>query len=108
MFLVKDVYKRQVPDHAHVDSGLRRPAKQHLENAPVSVRPASGSLEEDAELASIFERTYGPSKRRELFRTPAEKPPEYHFEPAGPEYLLVDGYNVIFAWDCLLYTSRCV
>ena len=89
----------EVSDHAHVDSGLRRPSEQHLENAPVSVRPTSGSLEEDAELASIFERTYRSSKRRELFRAPAEKPPEYHFEPSGPEYLLVDGYNVIFAWD---------
>lgn len=26
-------------------------------------------------------------------RTPAAPP------PSGPEYLLVDGYNVIFAWD---------
>ena len=73
-----------------------------------------GTLEQDKELLAIFERTYGPIKRRgeaagqhdqlaarKAFRsvgpsqnrTPAAPP------PSGPEYLLVDGYNVIFAWD---------
>ena len=67
-------------------------------------RPAAGGLEEDAQLAAIFERTYGPVQRRELlFRSPKE---EKSAAPAGPwkktpEYLLVDGYNVIFDWPDL-------
>ena len=93
----------EVPAHAHVESGVRLnepeeeetpAARQHRRQAaPVS------SLEEDKQLVAIFERTYGPSKGRELFRPAPVKPAEYHFEPSGPEYLLVDGYNLIFAWD---------
>ncbi|WP_367924688.1 NYN domain-containing protein [uncultured Ruthenibacterium sp.] len=97
----------EVPAHAHVES--RRPT-EHVEppSRPSAAysHAATTSLEEDRELASIFERTYGPSKRRGLFRTPVEKPAEYHFEPSGPEYLLVDGYNIIFAWDELKELAR--
>ena len=69
-----------------------------------AARPATGGLEEDAQLAAIFERTYGPVQRRELlFRSPKE---DKQAVPAGPwkktpEYLLVDGYNVIFDWPDL-------
>ena len=63
----------------------------------------------DKELQAIFERTYGPIKRTEhnLMRTrkaPSEVPKQKlkpNLPPAGPEYLLVDGYNIIFAWDDL-------
>ena len=59
---------------------------------------------EDEELMAIFERTYGSinRKKRYAMRTPKEavksksKPRPV---PTGPEYLLVDGYNIIFAWD---------
>lgn len=65
-----------------------------------------GSYEQDKELQAIFERTFGPVKTR-LERMPfareitaVEK--EYKYSPKkrldGEEYLLVDGYNVIFAW----------
>lgn len=65
----------------------------------------------DKELMQIFEKTYGPIKRR------SGDPDRSHFKLTesadkkqkntralkyeGPEYLLVDGYNVIFAWDSL-------
>lgn len=61
------------------------------------------TLEEDAELLKIFERTYGPIKRDPLaaFR-PVQKRerPDFAAEQweIAPEYLLVDGYNIIFAW----------
>ncbi|WP_337575146.1 translation factor GTPase family protein [Fournierella sp.] len=93
----------EVPAHAHVESGVRlnepepeeqpAPRQTRRQSAPVS------SLEEDKQLAAIFERTYGPSKGRELFRPAPMKQAEYHFELSGPEYLLVDGYNLIFAWE---------
>ncbi len=63
---------------------------------------------------AIFERTYGPVQRRD-FR-PQAKPkrrdelPEKQAiktpEDLGPEYLLVDGYNIIFAWDELKAIAR--
>ena len=99
----------EVPAHAHVDSGLRLNAPEgKQEEAPVR-RSASyaGTVEQDRELLSIFERTYGPVKRRDFIqarepkRAPAEaaekRPVRERF--SGPEYLLVDGYNIIFAWD---------
>ena len=93
----------EVPAHAHVESGVRlnEPEEEETPAARQPRRQAApvSSLEEDKQLAAIFERTYGPSKGRELFRPAPVKPAEYHFEPSGPEYLLVDGYNLIFAWD---------
>ena len=61
----------------------------------------------DKELLQIFERTYGPVKRDTLqaMRTakkPSQpKPYKGTPRPIGPEYLLVDGYNIIFAWEDL-------
>ena len=93
----------EVPAHAHVESGVRlnEPEEEEVPAARQPRRQAApvSSLEEDKQLAAIFERTYDPSKGRELFRPAPVKPAEYHFEPSGPEYLLVDGYNLIFAWD---------
>ena len=55
-------------------------------------------------MQAIFERTYGQVKRREFQPTPKEPPAGTRTRTVpprtlGPEYLLVDGYNVIFAWD---------
>ena len=70
--------------------------------------PAVSTLEQDAELLAIFERTYGAVKPRALQPTPKRpKRPENALSkpvalpPSGPEYLLVDGYNMIFAWEDL-------
>ncbi len=58
----------------------------------------------DEELLNIFERTYGKVKRR-LYEQPLDKPvvKEYKYNPKPilPKYLLIDGYNIIFAWDDL-------
>ena len=52
----------------------------------------------------IFERTYGKIKRDErsaMRRVPEKKDKPYKAKerPKGPLYLLVDGYNIIFAWE---------
>lgn len=113
----------EVPARAHVSSGLERrlgtaPAAgqtQEEDEANARRRRASaycGTLEQDKELLAIFERTYGKIKRRSgvddakkaaraaLHTAPAASVPAVPV-PAGPDYLLVDGYNVIFAWDAL-------
>lgn len=100
----------QVPAYAHINTSLAtKPTPSFVPETfsrPQPQRHSSGSLEEDAELAALFERTYGPTKRRELFRTSAKPPQEYFYKPAGPEVLLVDGYNIIFAWDDLRELAR--
>ena len=59
---------------------------------------------DDKELAAIFERTYGPIKReRNQFqyshRTDQEFARRATKKEEVDECLLVDGYNIIFAWD---------
>lgn len=67
--------------------------------------PARGTAEEEETLRIIFEKTYGPAKTRQLLapvpkETPAEQPAEEKRVPAPEgEILLVDGYNVLFAWE---------
>ena len=103
----------QVRSHMHVDSGWGHTAPTAEETAARPRRMAAyrATLEEDAELLKIFERTYGPIKRDPLaaFR-PVQKRerPDFAAEQweIAPEYLLVDGYNIIFAWDELSALSR--
>ncbi len=110
----------QVKAHMHVDSGLRLGQEEAAE-APVARAPAapatySGAQALDKELQAIYERTYGPVKRRDLFQ-PAPKqertassgesrPRSVPPRQEGPEYLLVDGYNIIFAWEELQAVAR--
>ena len=108
----------QVPAMAHVDSGLRLGAAQELETQPGPAvrRPVSGGVEQDEELRAIFERTYGPIRRQvpqpmRPPRRPAAQESEAEKRAIrerfrGEEYLLVDGYNIIFAWDELKAIAR--
>ena len=104
----------QVRNDMHVDSGWGRakPAEAAAPAAPQRRAAAyRATLEEDEELLKIFERTYGPIKRDPLaaFR-PVQKRerPDFAAEQwtIAPEYLLVDGYNIIFAWDELNALSK--
>ena len=57
---------------------------------------------EDEELMAIFERTYGRIDNSKLLpRRKEQYEPEEDAREASDEYLLIDGYNVIFSWDSL-------
>ncbi len=95
----------EAPQHMHVASNisLAEPTAEETE-APVRRRVYDGAAE-DKELQAIFERTYGKTERRD-FRPPpkvqrTELKDSYHIrdQKDGADYLLVDGYNIIFAWD---------
>ena len=106
----------EVPGMAHIQTGVLKPADEPDE--PIVTRQRSeayrGSLLQDKELMRIFEMTYGPIKRKnvEALHTPRSagseriKPPKAVPLPEGPEYLLVDGYNIIFAWEELAELAR--
>ena len=108
----------QVREHMHVDSGLRlnREASPPEPPAPAAGERSrrGGSLEQDKELLAVFERTYGRVERETAFQ-PQKKPARASLDEgkysiknqkSGPEYLLVDGYNIIFAWEELTALAR--
>ena len=64
-------------------------------------------IDDEAEILRMFEMTYGKIKRRapEALHTPREHisldKVKVKAKPVGPTYLLIDGYNIIHAWDDL-------
>ena len=98
----------EVKARAHVPCVLQEHPAEAAEPMPTRSRASSGSAAEDKELLAIFESTYGKVERRafEPKRAPARTALDetrYNIknQKTGPEYLLVDGYNIIFAWDAL-------
>lgn len=69
-----------------------------------------GTLAEDKELAAIYERTYGKQEKERPRRPDARQEMQQaavrQMQLTGPEYLLVDGYNIIFAWEELASLAR--
>ena len=76
-------------------------------DVPVRARAVkyTGTVEEDKELMRIFEATYGKIKPRRVAERKENKAPETKARrKASPhknleEYIVLDGYNLIFAWD---------
>ena len=98
----------EVAQHVHCDSGIHFDKEEtEKESAPPPRRGvgAGSAYAADKELQEIFERTYGKVERRAF--EPAKKPARTsladHYDVTihseDTEYLLVDGYNIIFAWD---------
>lgn len=104
----------KVREHMHVESGWgkAKPARPDAADTAPARRAASFrvSLENDAELMRIFEQTYGPIKRDPLaaFRPVKSERPDFDARQWAvlPEYLLVDGYNIIFAWEDLAALAK--
>lgn len=99
----------EVADYMHIDSGLSFGLKGN-EDTQLTVRAVEDyikNISTDSELLKIFERTYGPVKQKmhtaltTKKSAPANRTGKVRPMPTGPEYLLVDGYNIIFAWDNL-------
>ncbi len=102
----------QVKEYMHVESSVelqarREKAARTVQTSQAMQQMRSGSLYgDDKELEEIFTRTYGISKRE---RNRQQGPKTVSFQELVPsklqkteaeeEYLLVDGYNIIFAWE---------
>ena len=98
----------EVAQHVHCDSGIHFDKEEVEEKSAPPPRRGVGAgsaYAADKELQEIFERTYGKVERRAF--EPAKKPARTsladHYDVTihseDTEYLLVDGYNIIFAWD---------
>lgn len=91
----------EVKDYMHLDSVLR-PKKA---DSKASVVKQSSVASTDAELLRIFEKTYGKVETKipqKAIRKSQEIPERYRQKAPrnfDREYLLIDGYNIIFAWE---------
>ncbi len=97
----------QVPQYMHLESCLT-PDRKAEDPAPVP-RVFTRNLDiDEKELEAIFQRTFGPQRRREYqFLAQERRPaPEVTIAPPKQQYLIVDGYNMIFAWDALKDLAR--
>lgn len=98
-----------VPQYMHLPSVLQEPEEEPMRDLAAEY---CSIVATDEELMKIFERTYGPIKRdtrqamRPVRHELRDKPYKAKPQPSGPEYLLVDGYNIIFAWDDLNKLSK--
>ena len=88
----------EVKDHMHLDSGLRE------EKAPQII--TRNLRYDDMELEKIMEREFGPIKRPQ-YRAPDRPATELlTIKPPKQQYLIVDGYNMIFAWEDLALCAK--
>lgn len=107
----------QVFSYMQVESVLR-PKRDEKETGLQRARRSQASLGayDPKELDAIFERTYGPIRRerqgvgrveREFRKEPEDTGKrEIKLRKKEKEYLLVDGYNIIFAWEDLKELSE--
>ena len=85
----------EVKNYMHLGSCLEKKSGGEKTHRHISI--------DEAELEAIMLREFGPVKR-ELYREPRSVGKEEKSGDVGeikPKCLIVDGYNVIFAWDSL-------
>ena len=88
-----------VKNYMHLESGLKE------EKAPQIIQ--RNTRIDDKELEAIMEREFGPVKRP-LYRAPENRPATEEISIKAPKRkaLIVDGYNIIFAWDDLAALAK--
>lgn len=110
----------EVKSRMHLQSALSQPKKIYEENDGKVMLKKLGEKKDifasDKELMKIFEQTYGAIKPRSVNEGSsyysAEKRSNVKYKRKdngkvdGEEYLLIDGYNVIFSWDELRKISK--
>ncbi len=107
----------EVEKYMHLEKVLGRDEEKIEKQLELKRRAESylSKVATDNELMDIFVRTYGPIRKKsegkvkhEAPNTEAKKPPKPQ-KPSvvlGDEYLLIDGYNIIFAWDELKMLAK--
>ncbi|MDE7362547.1 MAG: NYN domain-containing protein, partial [Oscillospiraceae bacterium] len=101
----------EVPSKMHIPSVLCERTAEPI--TQTEINSYKQRLATDKELMEIFERTYGKIKRddrtamrRDRAAEKIPKLPKLPLPKRGPEYLLVDGYNIIFSWEELAKIAK--
>ena len=89
----------QVKDYMHLDSGIKEEKPPQIITRNVYA--------DDKELERIMEREFGPQKTV-LYRSPVNRPATdtIAIKPLKQKYIIVDGYNMIFAWEELAKLAK--
>ena len=89
----------QVKDYMHLESGLKEKKSPELITKNYQA--------DDRTLEQIMLREFGPQSTT-LYRSPANRPAteKLTIKPLKPKYIIVDGYNIIFAWEELAKTAQ--
>ncbi len=87
----------QVKEHMHLESGLKESPKIITRNLAA----------EEKALEAILQREFGP-QTTQLYRPPknTDASEKLTIKPLRQQYLIVDGYNIIFAWEDLAEMAR--
>ena len=90
----------EVKNHMHLESGLKE------EKAPQII--TRNIRYDDKELERIMEREFGPLRTPLYNRKTANRPAteEIAIRPLKQKYIIVDGYNIIFAWEALAQQAK--
>ncbi len=82
----------QVQEYMHLESGLKKRVQPELITRNIRL--------DDKELEAIMQREFGPVKRP-VYRAPENRPAreEITIRPPRDNAIIVDGYNIIFAWE---------
>ena len=89
----------QVKEYMHLESGLKEEKSPQIITRNLRI--------DDMELEKIMEREFGPIKRPQ-YHSPANRPASetLTIRPPRQQYLIVDGYNMIFAWEDLAQCAK--
>lgn len=97
----------EVCDHMHLESALKKKTEE-IQTMPLKERKFDARAISEEELGKIFEMTFGKPKEKKHVvknRTGGDTPKPYKGKgkprKTKDEYILVDGYNIIFAWESL-------
>ena len=85
----------QVKDYMHLDSGLKK------DSAPAPAILTKNIQLDDKELEAIMQREFGPIKRPQYQQPTQPATESVSIRPPRQTALIVDGYNIIHAWEHL-------
>ena len=90
----------QVAEYMHLESGLKK-------DSPAEPMIIPRKHIDDRELEAIMEREFGAIKRPQYY-APANRPAREEITIRAPKdtCLIVDGYNIIFAWEHLAEAAK--
>ena len=95
-----------VEKYMHVTSGMDVETGDKIPSMPNPKLLKRNLNIDDKELEAIMEREFGPIRRRQYSEAVLDTPKTAYSAERKKEYIIVDGYNLIFAWDGLAALAK--